>query len=164
MKMEALFSTARKKFPRETFEKVLTVNNSGVVSNADKDSRVSKEIALRIAALLKAEVGAERLAGQTSGSEFESICAKFLQETFLFLGHLRPGLWDIHQVGGRSRLEIANYEQYSHLVALDNASKKDPELAAALGSDYTITPDIVVLRNPEDDVGINRMVALLIVK
>ncbi|MGH9437968.1 MAG: NgoMIV family type II restriction endonuclease, partial [Terriglobia bacterium] len=59
------------------------------------------------------------------------------------------------RTGGRNRLEIARYEQYEHLVALDNSSKKDPELAAALGSDYTITPDILVVRNLEEDSAIN---------
>jgi hypothetical protein len=39
---------------------------------------------------------------------------------------------------------------------LDNAAKKDPVLAAALGSDYTITPDIVVLRRPEEEAVINQ--------
>ncbi len=78
-----------------------------------------------------------------------------MRETFLKLGHLRPGIWDVHQVSGRNRLEIAKYEQYAHLVALDRAAKADPELAAALGSDYTITPDIVVVRDTVDDSIIN---------
>ena len=62
----------------------------------------------------------------------------------------------MHQVSGRNRLEIAKYEQYAHLIALDRAAKADPELAAALGSDYTITPDIVVVRGLESDENINR--------
>lgn len=85
----------------------------------------------------------------------KELCAGFVRETFLKLGHLRPGIWDVHQVSGRNRLEIARYEQYAHLVALDRAAKADPELAAALGSDYTITPDIVVVRDTEDDSTIN---------
>ena len=59
------------------------------------------------------------------------------------------------RVVGRNRLEIAKYEQYAHLVALDRAAKADPQLAAALGSDYTITPDIIVVRNLEADETIN---------
>jgi hypothetical protein len=35
------------------------------------------------------------------------------------------------------------------------AASENPELAAALGSDYTITPDIIVVRNPEKDSVIN---------
>jgi hypothetical protein len=97
----------------------------------------------------------ERIAGQTSGNQFESICAGFVEDTFMRLGHLRPGQWDVHQVSGRNRLEIARYEQYAHLVALDRAAKNDAELAAALGSDYTITPDIVVVRGTETDEAIN---------
>jgi hypothetical protein len=58
-------------------------------------------------------------------------------------------------VKGRNRLEIARYEQYSHLVALDRAARSDPDLAAALGSDYTITPDVVIVRDPEEDDVIN---------
>jgi hypothetical protein len=150
----AEFAKARKAYHAALLESTLTINSAGVPSNADKDSKNSVLIAKGIADLLQAETG-ERMAGQTSGSQFESICADFVRNTFLKLGHLRPGIWDVHQVGSRNRLEIASYEQYAHLVALDRAAKNDPELAAALGSDYTITPDIVVVRDTEDDSAIN---------
>lgn len=146
---------ARKVFHASLLKNTLTTNSAGVVSNADGSNTNSKAIAKGIAELLQSETIAERIAGQTSGNQFESICCEFLQGTFLQLTHLRPGKWDIHQVSGRNRLEIARYEQYSHLVALDRAAKSDPELAAALGSDYTITPDIVVVRNTESDAVIN---------
>ena len=42
-----------------------------------------------------------------------------------------------------------------HLAALDAISKANPELAAALGSDYLIKPDVVVIRFPEEDSAIN---------
>lgn len=146
---------ARKIFHASLLENTLTTNSQGVVSNADSSNTSSKAIAKGIADLLKSETIAERIAGQTSGNQFESICTEFIKNTFFHLAHLRPGKWDIHQVSGRNRLEIAKYEQYSHLVALDKAAKSDPELAAALGSDYTITPDIVVVRNTESDDVIN---------
>lgn len=155
MNTSAQFSEARKKFHATLLENLLTINSKGVVSNADGSNRASIAIAGGIAEILRAETTAERMAGQTSGNQFESICADFVRHTFLKLGHLRPGLWDVHQVTGRNRLEIAKYEQYSHLVALDRAAKSDPELAAALGSDYTITPDIVVVRDMEEDKRIN---------
>ena len=53
------------------------------------------------------------------------------------------------------RTAIARFEQYAHLIALDKAARKDPELAAALGNDYTITPDVVVIRDLESDDRIN---------
>ena len=156
----AHFSKARKAYHAALLNSTLTINSAGVPSNADKDSKNSVSIARGIADRLQAETR-ERMAGQTSGSQFEGICADFVRATFLKLANIRPGTWDVHQVGGRNRLEIASYEQYAHLVALDRAAKNDPELAAALGSDYTITPDIVVVRGTEDDDAINTPATLV---
>lgn len=156
MTAPAQFAEARKAFHAELLKTILTINSSGVVSNADSSNTASKAIAKGIVDLLSAEtLVEERIAGQTSGNRFEGLCAGFIQQTFLKLGHLRPGTWDVHQVSSRDRLEIASYEQYTHLIALDRAARKDPELAAALGSDYTITPDIVVVRDTVDDRTIN---------
>lgn len=156
MTVLADFLDARKRFHAALLEATLTINAAGVPSNSDKDSKASVAIAKGIAELLKAETIGERIAGQTSGSQFEEICSNFVRETFLKLGHLRPGSWDVHQVGSRNRLEIALYEQYAHLIELDRLAKANHELAAALGSDYTITPDIVVVRGTEDDSIINK--------
>jgi hypothetical protein len=161
MRSPVAFQHARRAFHASLLDSILTINGAGVASNADKDSKTSVAIAKGIADRLKAETVGERSAGQTSGSQFESACAAFVKDTFLKLSHLRPGTWDVHQVGGRSRLEIAKYEQYAHLIALDRAAKSDPELAAALGSDYTITPDIVVSRDTEDDAAINAPIRLV---
>ncbi|WP_080422863.1 NgoMIV family type II restriction endonuclease [Burkholderia ubonensis] len=155
------FAEARKAFHATLLESTLTINAAGVVSNADSSNTTSKAIAKGIAEQLKAETVGERIAGQTSGNQFEGICAEFVRQTFLKLGHLRPGVWDVHQVSGRNRLEIAKYEQYAHLVALDRAARGDAELAAALGSDYTITPDIVVERATIDDELINEAIPLV---
>lgn len=151
----AHFLLARKAFHANLLKSILTINSAGVVSNADSNNKTSKTIARGIAERLQAETISERSAGQTAGDKFENMCAEFLRDTFPLLTHLRPGSWDVHQVSGRNRLEIARYEQYAHLVALDGAAKKDPELAAALGSDYTITPDVVIVRGLEDDTAIN---------
>jgi NgoMIV restriction enzyme. len=155
MTVPAEFAEARKAFHAALLQTTLTINSAGIVSNADGNNATSRVIAKGIADLLKAETIGERIAGQTSGNQFESICAAFVRETFLKLKHLRPGSWSVHHVSGRNRLEIAKYEQYAHLIALDRAAKTNPELAAALGSDYTITPDIVVVRDTEDDNVIN---------
>ena len=155
------FVEARKAFHAELLTSTLTINSAGVVSNADGNNRASVLIAKGIADLLKAETQGERIAGQTSGNQFEGACARFVRTTFLKLGHLRPGIWDVHQVSGRNRLKIASYEQYAHLVALNNAARRDPELAAALGSDYTITPDVVVVRDTVDDSLINAHACLV---
>jgi hypothetical protein len=149
------FASARQKFHVELLKSVLTIDKNGVVSNADSSSRPSKAIASGVASLLQIENVNVRAAGQTSGNKFEAHCADFVATTFGQLRHLRPGNWNVHQVSGRSRLEIARYKQYAHLIALDRAARSDPDLAAALGSDYTITPDIVVARQTEPDSVIN---------
>ncbi len=155
MSARARFAEARKAFHAALLGSILTIDEKGIVSNADSSNGPSKAIAKGIAEQLESETKGERCPGQTSGNKFEGICAEFVRATFLSLGHLRPGAWDIHQVVGRNRLEIAAYEQYRHLVALDEAARNNPELAAALGSDYTITPDIVITRQLEEDTSIN---------
>lgn len=136
------FLEARRKYHSVLLDSILTISNKGVPSNADKHSRLSVQIAQGIADTLRTSVG-QRLAGQTSGSAFELANRDFLIDTFLSLKHLRPGNWSIKQIGLRQNA-IAEYEQYSHLHALTLAAKENPELAAALGSDYTITPDVVI--------------------
>ena len=156
MAIAVRFADERKAFHAALLRETLTINGKGIPSNADGSNRASVAIATAIAELLKAETRGERIAGQTSGNQFEGICADFVKTTFPSLAHLRPGIWDVRQVSGRNRLEIARYEQYAHLVALDKAAKNDSELAAALGSDYTITPDIIVSRETESDASINQ--------
>ncbi len=151
----ALFVESRRNFHSALLQSVLQVSANGVPANADKDSVASVAIAKGIVKRLGAEIVGARLAGQTAGSRFEEICTHFLESTFRELSHLRPGKWEIKCVGSRNRSEIARYEQYVHLIALQADAKKDPDLAAALGSDYTITPDVIVLRETEDDAAIN---------
>ena len=155
MTKNAEFEVIREAFHASLKESILTINGSGVVSNADSGSTASKKIAKGIADLLKVETIGERIKGQISGHQFEGICAAYIKETFLKLGHLRPGNWAVHQVSGSNHLGIAGYEQYAHLAALDRAAKADAELATFLGRDYLITPDIVVERGTEDDRAIN---------
>jgi len=95
-----------------------------------------------------------------SGNQFEAIVCKFISQTLPRLSHLRPGEWKIQQITGRERTVIARYEQYAHLVALDRAARRDPVLAASLGNDYTITPDIVVIRGLESDANPNSTVLI----
>ncbi len=153
--LPAFFAEARRSFHAALFENVLRTNDAGIPSNADGSSPVSVALAKGILSRLGTEVTGARLAGQMSGNQFEAITCKFVSQTFPRLKHLRPGEWDIQQIKGRDRTAIARFEQYSHLVALDKAARKDPELAAALGNDYTITPDVVIVRGLEPDSRIN---------
>ncbi|WP_071904847.1 NgoMIV family type II restriction endonuclease [Cystobacter ferrugineus] len=149
------FSVARLKFHADLLNNVLGVDEKGVPANADKHNKASVHIAKMIVDQLGATVSRARIAGQRSGNKFEGLCSEFLEATFLPLKHLRPGTWRIRQVSGGNRMEIASYAQYAHLLALQKAAEENAELRAALGNDYTITPDIVVDRSPEPDSTIN---------
>jgi hypothetical protein len=122
---------------------------------------MSVRIALGIAQKLKSETGRDRLAGQTSGSKFETIVELFLTSTFLKLNHLRPGNWVVKKMGTRASLGISEFEQYKHLTELASLARENPALAVALGSDYVIAPDIVIFRGPESDEAINTREAIV---
>jgi hypothetical protein len=151
---EAFFAEARKGFHAALLGAVLRVDN-GVPTNADKHSKPSVAIAKGILDKLGAESKGARLAGQMAGSQFEEICAQYVRETFGRLRHVRPGVWTISKGIPGGRLAIAQFDQYEHLAALEAAAKENPQLAAALGSDYLIKPDVVIFRIPEDDAVIN---------
>src|SRR5665213_1632699 len=140
---EALIATARKQFHKRLLEHVLTVSADGVASNADSSNTLSKFLAGSIARQLESETG-EKLAGQTSGNQFEEIVAEFTEATFSKLQHLRPGAFKVIKVNSRAALGIAQFEQYHHLLALKKAADESPELAVALGRDYTVAPDVVI--------------------
>ena len=159
MTRAAAFAEARAAFHADV-GRFLSIDG-GVPANADKDSRVSVEIARGIAARIGARTERARLSGQAAGKAFETACSEFVRRTFLELGHLRPGKWRILHVHGRDRLEIAQYDQYVHLQELAALAKANPALSAALGSDYMIAPDIVVAREPEDDTAINARAPLV---
>ncbi|AJM76899.1 NgoMIV family type II restriction endonuclease [Rathayibacter toxicus] len=137
--------------------KVLSFNDTRVPSNADGSNGTSIAYARAIADALQVETVSERLAGQTSGGQFEQAIADFLASTFPKLDMLRPGDWEIRKVSGRgASAQASMFEQYAHLTALDQAVKANPQLQAVLGNGYTIAPDIVVSRAPVTDSVINR--------
>lgn len=112
---------------------------------------MSVELAGRLLAKLGKEAAGARMAGQMSGSAFERAVGDFLRITFPMVAHLRPGNWGIRQ----GKAKISDFEQYEHISHVQAASKRDPELAAAIGADYYIKPDVVILRYPEPDETIN---------
>lgn len=123
----------------------------GIPSNADKDNNASVGIGLALAETVGVTSGRKRLGGSAAGAEFERRIRDFLQTAFPCLGHLRPGTWHV-----RKGSDISRFEQYSHLEALEQAAEVNAALAAALGTDYTIKPDIIITREPEPDEQINR--------
>lgn len=153
----AVFAHERARFhTRLLATGILTISSDGIASNADKGSKASRAYALHVAQALRSETFGERLAGQTSGGQFETACADFVRSTFLRLGHLRPGGWTVQKVASRGETAgVARFDQYSHLVELNQVIETNRSLQAILGNGYAISPDIVVFRDPVDDDVIN---------
>lgn len=158
-----LITTERAKFHAELVSSgTLSLDANGVASNADSSQAYSVAVAQHIASVLNVPIGGKKLAGQSLGRQFESSVQSFLQGTFPALGSLRPGRWRVLNVGGsRGVYHLARFEPYTHLADLARAVENDPVLASALGNSYNISPDVLVVRDPEDDSAINRYAELV---
>ena len=152
----ALIADARKLFHADLISsEVLTVSPAGIASNADKDNTPSRAIAKSLADILGAPVRESKLSGQTLGKLFETQVCAFLSATFPRLQHLRPGKWDVLDLGNRGSVKTSSFAQYEHLAYLAEVVGNDPKLETALGNGYMIAPDIVVARNLCEDDEIN---------
>ena len=145
---KVLISEARKKFHRLMLQSnILTISEKGIVSNSDSSSASSTAIALRTAEILAQGCNRKinitgKAAGQTLGRMFELLVCDFIRDTFLKLASIRPGKWGI-TCPGRA---ISTFTQYEHLAELTSLISGNAQLAAALGNDYVIAPDIVIYR------------------
>lgn len=159
--MEALIEKARFDFHKRLFEtNTLNLNSKGVVSNADTSSNSSKKIARKVIDILLEEQKhkinvSEKINGQTLGKQFEVITMEFLSNTFPQLQNLRPGAWHILQLGNNNRLKTSDFEQYEHLAYLSELTAENARLAAALGNDYLVAPDVVIYKDLLEDEFIN---------
>ena len=159
--MEALIEKARFDFHKKLFEtNTLNLNSKGVVSNADTSSNSSKKIARKVIDILVEEQKhkinvSEKTNGQTLGKQFEVLTMEFLSNTFPQLQNLRPGAWHILQLGNNNKLKTSDFEQYEHLAYLSELTTENARLAAALGNDYLVAPDVVIYKDLLEDEFIN---------
>ncbi|WP_116091386.1 NgoMIV family type II restriction endonuclease [Sphingomonas crusticola] len=155
-----LITNARAEFHASLRQKLFVLDEGGKPSNADKKQPNSTAIARHLAQTLAVKEG-PALSPQAAGGEFEALTTLYLQKTFLELGALRPGDWEVHHVKSRSGVSIAQYEQYSHLGLIEKAAEDRPEIRALLGLNYNIASDVVISRRPEADSAINAAMALV---
>ena len=153
---EALITAARRIFHRRMIDtETLTISDKGIVSNADTSSASSKAVAFRTAEIISCNCKnklhtADKISGQTLGRQFEVLVSEFLQNTFLKLDSICPGKWNI--VRGA---KTSDFSQYEHLAALNALINANMQLAAILGNDYVIAPDIVIYLERYDDDELN---------
>lgn len=151
-----VFNDARNRFHSELMNRgVYILKNGTMPSNADGSNKVSKAISTHLANSLGVPPGGKGLAAQTTGSVFESLTEEFLKDTFLLLGHLRPGEWSIDRVSQRRGLNLGKYDQYSHLELVKKALKNNSDLRLLFGEDYVVASDVLIARQTIDDASIN---------
>ena len=69
--------------------------------------------------------------------------------------NLRPGNGTTLQLGNYKKLKTSDFAQYEHLAYLNALTTQNAQLAAALGNDYLVAPDVVVYRDLYEDSEIN---------
>ena len=169
--MQALLTQERTAFHKALLDTILTVDAGGVPSNADRSNRLSIALAQGVRSRLIAEVNQqagtvsedsstyrvsrEKAKGQSSGKIFEQQVSAFLAATFPHLQHLRPGTWHILQLGNQNQIKTYDFAQYEHLEYLSNLTKANAQLAAALGNDYMVAPDVIIYRDLYTDEELN---------
>lgn len=158
--MNSTIARERKEYHKSLLESILTIDCNSIPSNADKSSKQSVAIAKGITDSLMASTQI-KATGQTSGAKFEEINMEFLKRTFPKLQKIRPGDWQIIKLGNNNRLKTSDFCQYEHLAYLSELTKKNSELAASLGNDYMVAPDVIIYRNLCQDEEINQNETLI---
>lgn len=120
-------------------------------NNADGDSKISAKIAWEIVRRLCSKPIYGTVSGQKAGMIFQQITSDFLQNAFELLQHIRPGKW-VYSIN----TAISNFDQYKDLAEIEKVVQGNRELATTLGSDYIVSPDIVIGREPEPEEEINK--------
>lgn len=129
--MNPLVVDARKAFHSSLLKATLSISPEGIPSNADKGNKLSIRVAQELAKQLKTEESV-KLAGQTSGANFEESIRAFLEATFPFMDNLRPGLWTIEKLGNRSKTKTSSFAQYRHLGEINDLIKNNDALEMLL--------------------------------
>lgn len=149
------FAQLRKEYHRRICRDLLRIRKDSrkgdYPNNADGDSKISVRIAWEIVGQLCAEPVSGAISGQKAGTIFQQITRDFLEEAFELLQHIRPGKW-IYSIN----TAISNFDQYKDLAEIEKVIKGNRELATTLGSDYIVSPDIVIARQPEPENEINK--------
>lgn len=144
--------TLRETYHLQICREIVYLDSKGIPNNADKNSNASKAIARGVFERITCNTPQKsQISGQKAGRLFEKINQAFLQAAFSLLNHLRPGQWIFNVTG-----DISKFEQYRHLAELTFVLQKNPELKTSLGTDYFITPDIIIAKSPTSDARINQ--------
>ncbi|MFQ5639367.1 MAG: NgoMIV family type II restriction endonuclease [bacterium] len=154
------FAKLRREYHRTICRDLLKVKKDSkkgdYPNNADGDSKISVKIAWEILNQICDKRTYGSISGQKAGTIFQQITKEYLEKTFESLQHIRSGKW-IYSIN----TAISNFDQYKDLAEIEKVIKGNRELAATLGSDYIVSPDIVIGREPISDNEINKIKKLV---
>ena len=102
---------ARGRFHAAIVEEVPVESRDPAARDSGSPSRTRAAITSGMLVRLKAKSPGVPVARLCSADSFKTVVCKFISETFPRLKHLRPGRWNIQQIGGRERTVIARYER-----------------------------------------------------
>lgn len=166
--MNSLLTSKRSEFHYRLLSSILSVDEGGIPSNADRSNKLSVALALGIHSRILNElhqghytqtkniITRKKEKGQTSGKIFELEVMNFLLNTFPEMQEIRPGDWKILQLGNQNQIKTSDFAQYEHLAYLHELTKANNQLAAVLGNDYMVAPDVIIYRNLYNDDELNR--------
>jgi hypothetical protein len=122
-----------------------------VYTNADSHNSVSVVLCAGVADRLRIPRTLIGSQGSTLGTLFEEATESFVEESLRLFSHLSKLQLHVNRGGA-----IADYAQFAHLATVEERVRKDPELEAALGSDYLVDPDILIGVDPLPDALLSR--------
>lgn len=97
----------------------------------------------------------------TKWAKFEQINMESLSATFPKMQNIRPGKWHIVKLGNRNAIKTSSFVQYEHLDYLTRLLAYNRQLAASMGNDYMVAPDVVVYRETAPDEELNDPVVIV---
>ncbi|RME01819.1 MAG: restriction endonuclease, partial [Calditrichaeota bacterium] len=149
------FSHLRKNYHLQICKNLLIVNKDSkkgeYPNNADSNSKISIKIAWEILNQICEKPVYGSLSVQKASTIFQQVTKDFLEKSFALLRHIRPGKW-LYSIN----TPISSFGQYKDLAKIEKVVKISQALATSLGSDYIMSPDIVVGREPVSDQEINK--------
>lgn len=134
-----------------------------VFNNADAHNPVSVVLSAGVASKVGVPAALRSQRGSGSGSRFERCTSTFVSDALDLFSHLAARRLvttpPATHFGPRRPLPnrvIGNYAQFEHLTAIEHSIEGNAQLQAALGGDYLVKPDILVLFEPLTDADLNQ--------
>lgn len=121
-----------------------------VVTCADSYNDTSVVLSYGVAHRLGIPMTPNASQGSTLGSLFENVTRDFVTNALDLFAHLHTRRLVV-QPGS----VISAYAQFAHLGAIQALVQGNPQLQAALGGDYLVDPDILVVFAPASDQDLN---------